>query len=49
MVQPVQYRLGHDRSARAQGDADETAAAPVHPLADRVRLALTAIWGRPRL
>ena len=41
MVQPVQYRLGHDRSARAQGDADEVAAAPAHPLADRVRLALT--------
>jgi hypothetical protein len=42
MVQPVQYRLGHDLSARAQGDADAAAAAPAHPLADRVRLALTS-------
>ena len=38
MVQPVQYRLGHNRSARA---ADEAVGAPAHLLADRVRLALT--------
>ena len=41
MVKPVQYRVGHDRSARAQGMPVRVAAAPAHPLADRVGLTLT--------
>ena len=48
MVQPVQYRLGHDRSARAQGMPMRPRGAGT-PLGGSGTPGPNAIWGRPRL